>query len=125
MTGLPGDYNQNGVVDAADYVVWRDNEGTTNMLPNDSIGGEIGAAHYNQWRAYFGQSAASGAALGRPSREVVPEPRCLFLVCLGVGGLLAIRALLLAPSTPSGFSILLDVGPCQESLCYPRTVVEF
>ena len=91
VTGLPGDYNQNGVVDAADYVVWRDNEGTTNMLPNDSIGGEIGAAHYNQWRAYFGQSAASGAALGRPSREVVPEPRCLFLVCLGVGGLLAIR----------------------------------
>ena len=47
---MPGDYNQDGIVDAADYVVWRDNEGTTNSLPNDLIGGTIGTAHYNQWR---------------------------------------------------------------------------
>ena len=26
---MPGDYNQNGVVDAADYVVWRNGLGTT------------------------------------------------------------------------------------------------
>ena len=54
---LTGDYNNNGVVDAADYVVWRNNQGTSNALPNDPIGGMIGAAQYNQWRAHFGQTA--------------------------------------------------------------------
>jgi autotransporter-associated beta strand protein len=36
--GLTGDYNSDGTVDAADYVVWRKNDGTTNSLPNDPIG---------------------------------------------------------------------------------------
>ena len=35
---LPGDYNHNGVVDAADYAVYRDNLGTDNVLPNDLVG---------------------------------------------------------------------------------------
>jgi hypothetical protein len=60
-TGLVGDYNGNGIVDAADYIVWRKNQGTTHMLPNDSIGGTIGAAQYDQWRAHFGQTAGSVA----------------------------------------------------------------
>ena len=34
----PGDYNDDGTVNAADYVVWRKNEGTMNVLPNDAIG---------------------------------------------------------------------------------------
>ena len=48
---LPGDYNFDGTVDAADYVVWCKNNGTNNTLPNDPIGGMIGPAHYNQWCA--------------------------------------------------------------------------
>ena len=28
VSDLPGDYNQNGIVDAADYTVWRDNLGS-------------------------------------------------------------------------------------------------
>jgi hypothetical protein len=76
---LPGDYNNNGTVDAADYVVWRENEGTSNPLPNDLIGGTIGAAHYNQWRAHFGQMAGSGAGANLNAR--VPEPTsCLLLL---------------------------------------------
>ena len=49
-----GDYNQNGLVDTADYVTWR-----------NSIGGQLG---YNAWRSKFGTRpvAASG--------ESVPEP---------------------------------------------------
>jgi hypothetical protein len=31
VAGLVGDYNQNGAVDAADYVVWRNNIGTNNV----------------------------------------------------------------------------------------------
>ena len=39
---LPGDYNQNGVVDAADYVLWRKNNNTAITLPNDSTPGTAG-----------------------------------------------------------------------------------
>ena len=59
---LPGDYNGNGVVDAADYVVFRKNQGSSNALPNDAIGGLIGQPHYDQWRAHFGQSLVPAAA---------------------------------------------------------------
>ena len=40
---LAGDYNQNGTVDAADYVVWRNGLGTTYTQD-----------HYDIWRANFG-----------------------------------------------------------------------
>jgi probable HAF family extracellular repeat protein len=59
---LPSDFNGNGVVDGADYVVWRKSGGNS--------------AAYDVWRANFGQPAGSGAAL--PSAEslsaAVPEP---------------------------------------------------
>jgi hypothetical protein len=71
--GLVGDYNDNGVVDAGDYVVWRRNDGTANTLPNDPIGGTVGAAQYDQWRTHFGQPAGSGA--GANASAAVPEPR--------------------------------------------------
>ena len=76
--GLPGDYNNNGTADAADYVVWRNNVGTANPLPNDPIGGTIGAAQYNQWRANFGNTAASRSA----SSTMVPEPATAVLLTL-------------------------------------------
>ena len=78
---LPGDYNKNGNVDAADYVVWRKNEGTSNLLPNDLIGGTIGAAQYDQWRSHFGQIAGSGLAAS--SLATVPEPASTILMILG------------------------------------------
>jgi len=71
-SAVVGDYNGNGVVDAADYVMWRKNEGTTNTLPNDPIGGTIGPAQYDQWRAHFGQTAGSGS--GIDANAAVPEP---------------------------------------------------
>ncbi len=76
---LTGDYNESGVVDAADYVVWRENLGTTNALPNDDIGGTIGPDHYAQWRANFGDSA-NGSALG----SAVPEPVSWILTLAGL-----------------------------------------
>jgi hypothetical protein len=54
---LPGDYNGDNAVDAADYVQWRTGDGSPNG--------------YNIWRANFGRTAASGNGL----MEVrVPEP---------------------------------------------------
>ena len=61
--GLAGDYNLNGIVDAADFVVWRKGLGTT-YTPDD----------YNVWRDHFGQTAAA-AAVQPPPRP--PNRRCL------------------------------------------------
>ena len=54
-TGQEGDFNENGIVDAADYTMWRDNLGSTTALPNDPNGTPVGAAAYDTWKAHFGQ----------------------------------------------------------------------
>ena len=76
---LPGDYNNNNVVDAGDYVVFRKYFNTTHVLPNDAIGGTIGTAQFNQWRANFGKPPGSGVSVG-----TVPEPTALFLLLAGI-----------------------------------------
>jgi hypothetical protein len=68
---LPGDYNQNGVVDAGDYVVWRNSLGQSITLPNDTSPGTVTAADYNVWRENFGRVPASGGGAGLIA---VPEP---------------------------------------------------
>jgi hypothetical protein len=85
---LPGDYNGNGKVDAADYVIWRKNNGTSNLLPNDNgLGTPIGVSHYNLWRANFGDMAGSGSG----SVRAAPEPATLIFVALGVVAILVPR----------------------------------
>jgi hypothetical protein len=62
----PGDYNADGVVDAADYTVWRDGG-----APDDSVEG------YNVWSANYGGSAPlDGSA--------VPEPGAGLLAAIAV-----------------------------------------
>ena len=75
--GMTGDYNNNGVVDAADYTLWRDSMGTNTPLANDSIGGLIGEAHYLQWKQSFGSSGAG-------SGTAVPEPTSVWLMIAGL-----------------------------------------
>jgi hypothetical protein len=79
IAALVGDYNANEVVDAADYVVYRKNEGTTNTLPNDPLGGTIGPDQYTQWRANFGKVPGSGLTAG-----TVPEPTTLTLFVIAL-----------------------------------------
>ena len=100
VPALPGDYNRNGTVDAADYVVWRKNNGTTNALPNDPTGGTIGTAQYNQWRAHFGQTAGSGS--GANANAAVPEPTTLVQLMFAVASwcLRRVRAAEKVPTTP-------------------------
>ena len=74
----PGDYNQNGVVDAADYTVWRDNFGSATSLANDDSPG-VGQDDYTRWKTNFGNGAGSGAALGAGA---VPEPSTLAMLAL-------------------------------------------
>jgi Dockerin type I domain len=64
----PGDYNGDGVVDAADYTRWRSTFGAQNLLAADGNGnGAIDAADYVIWRDHATAFAAHWAA-------AVPEP---------------------------------------------------
>jgi hypothetical protein len=87
---LAGDYNDDGIVDASDYVVWRKNLGGS-FLPNETVTlGSVDEADYDVWRAGFGTTFAGGGAVNRTER--VPEPSSLQLVLLMlVGSILARR----------------------------------
>jgi hypothetical protein len=80
---LVGDYNLNGTVDVADYVVWRR---TLTQMVTPSSGadgngnGTIDSADYDVWRSHFGQPAGSGAGLFEVA--AVPEPATLALLIL-------------------------------------------
>src|SRR5262249_14943677 len=73
-----GDYNRDGTVDAADYVVWRKTLGRNGLAlaADGDANGLVNNADYNIWRAHFGQSVGGGAALpsAHPPLASVPEP---------------------------------------------------
>jgi hypothetical protein len=83
-----GDYNGNGVVDAADYVLWR----KTLTLPASPAGsgadgnqsGTIDSGDYTYWQARFG-NLASGAG----SSVSIPEPPSISSMLIGLGILVA------------------------------------
>jgi autotransporter-associated beta strand protein len=89
---LAGDYDNNGIVDAADFVIWRKNVGQPSQtLPNDTTGVIIGDAQYNLWRSNFGSTTAvpgSGSAL---SGNAVPEPSSICLLMFGLTAMAAMR----------------------------------
>ena len=77
------DYNNNGVVDGADYVLWRNG----GPLQNDATPG-VQPADYNVWRAAFGNTSGSGAGVGGGA---VPEPAALVLFAIGIAACQAAR----------------------------------
>jgi hypothetical protein len=74
VASVPGDYNNNGIVDAGDYVVWRKTLGQTGaaLAADGNANNQIDPGDYDVWRAHFGQSAGSGS--GASSHAAVPEP---------------------------------------------------
>ncbi|MEX2308382.1 MAG: right-handed parallel beta-helix repeat-containing protein [Pirellulales bacterium] len=76
-----GDYNQNEVVDAADYVVWRKTIGNIIAAYSGADGsgnGSVGQEDYGVWRTHFGQElpppgAGSGAAATAFGESTVQE----------------------------------------------------
>ncbi|QDT70075.1 hypothetical protein MalM25_30200 [Planctomycetes bacterium MalM25] len=79
--GLPGDFNADGSVDAADYTVWRDNLNSGFGLNGngDESGGSAGVvdgADYALWQSQYGGSGAPSSQFG----VAVPEPNSLGLL---------------------------------------------
>jgi hypothetical protein len=71
LSSLLGDFNDDGTVDAADYVFWR------------KIGSS--STDYNDWRANFGNTSFSGsgartATSSEPRLTAVPEPAAASLL---------------------------------------------
>ncbi|MGD9635416.1 MAG: PEP-CTERM sorting domain-containing protein [Pirellulales bacterium] len=79
--GLPGDYNEDGNVNAADYTVWRDKMGAA-TLPNRSplLTGPVGQSDYQFWKERYGTSGSGSIA------STVPEPSALVLISLVMVG---------------------------------------
>lgn len=91
-TSPTGDYNGNLVVDAGDYVVWRETlTQSANPAGSGADGNESGTidpGDFDYWTAKFGNAvpaAAQGAQTG-----LVPEPGAAVLI-LAVLGLLRLR----------------------------------
>ncbi|MEO2045165.1 MAG: hypothetical protein ABGX16_01160 [Pirellulales bacterium] len=54
---LPGDYSLNGIVDAADYTIWRDTLGsTTDLRADGNFDNVVDQEDYDYWRVRFGNT---------------------------------------------------------------------
>lgn len=92
-TTLAGDYNNNGKVDAADYVLWRNG----GPLSNETVTpGSATSEDYTVWRSNFGNTG-SGVGAG----ATVPEPGAIALCVLAAGGGLLRRRAKAAGVAPS------------------------
>jgi hypothetical protein len=81
--GVNGDYNNNGIADAADYVVWRKRLNQDVTLPNDTTPGTVRQADYGVWRMNYNKGVAgSGAGDGLFMGGEVPEPAGCVLAAL-------------------------------------------
>ena len=77
---LGGDYNNDQVVDSADYVTWRKMVGTSglNLIADGNGDTVVNSADYDIWRAAFGNAATSG--FGVENAAAVPEHATLSLL---------------------------------------------
>jgi autotransporter-associated beta strand protein len=88
ISGLAGDFNNDGYVDAADYSLWRDNEGAVEgTLENvGEVLGVIGSEHYDLWASNYGATIYAAAST---SAVAIPEPHASALLLLALGALIA------------------------------------
>lgn len=79
---LPGDYNHDDRVDAADYGVWRKTLSSTTTLAADGSGNQqVDQADFDVWRRNFGTSIAGGGL----AISAVPEPNGWVLAVISFG----------------------------------------
>lgn len=100
------DYNEDGVIDAADYAFWRDNLGASITLPNQDPAAAtpslVDGEDYEYWRARFGATLPETefrtgsvvfetSASAGPVAGAVPEPGAGFLMLVGLGMVVVVR----------------------------------
>jgi hypothetical protein len=84
LPNVPGDYNGNRVVDAADYTIWRDHLGQTGATAAQGDGtgdGSVTVADFDYWKLRFGNTSGSGGGIVQGG---VPEPSSMLLVVIGL-----------------------------------------
>jgi hypothetical protein len=98
LVNVPGDYNNNGIVDAADYVLWRKTLGTIGEgLAADSDNSNIvGPEDYVTWREHFGETRHDQHEHhhhggGTDSSTGVPEPASFLLIVTTLWFLMPMR----------------------------------
>jgi hypothetical protein len=82
--GLPGDFNDDGAVDAADYTVWRNSVGQIgNVAADGNEDDVVDDEDYALWKSNYGRIEAGGS--GSHGVAAIPEPTTgaltLFAVC--------------------------------------------
>lgn len=73
-TDLPGDFNNDGIVDLADYSVWRNNLGAASedvIAENGNNSGVVDTGDFDLWRLNFGHTASPS---NQATAQSIPEP---------------------------------------------------
>jgi hypothetical protein len=95
ITTIPGDYNGDDVVSAADYTVWRNALGTavaTRGTGGDgNFDGQVTMADYHIWKRNFGKTLGGPGAGGVAGEVAVPEPASATICLLAAIGFIAAR----------------------------------
>jgi T5SS/PEP-CTERM-associated repeat protein len=80
-----GDYNRDGLVDSADYVVWRKllDQAGPGLVADGDDNNIVNDADYQIWRTNFGSTIAAPAA----GAAAVPEPAAALLVYFAAAGI--------------------------------------
>jgi len=83
---LQGDYNGNGAVDTADYVVWRTQNGQsgTGLAADGDGNGTVNDLDFDYWRARYGNTGGSGAGSSLAGNQAVPEPATSAMLALAI-----------------------------------------
>jgi hypothetical protein len=89
---VAGDYNADGKVDTADYVLWRNSVGSVNLAADGNRDGQIDQLDYQVWRAHVGEAAASAAARSSLGDIAVPEPASAMLLLIAAAGSATVSA---------------------------------
>lgn len=84
----PGDYNVDGLVDAGDYVRWRDTLGAEGigLFADGNLDEMVDEADYDHWVNNFGEVASGTGS------TTVPEPSAIVLCFLAVLGIVSVQS---------------------------------
>ncbi len=83
VRSVPGDFNVDGAVNAADYTLWRDRVGHTGagLIADGNFDGDVDNDDYLVWKAAFGFERGPLTA-GAAAVSAVPEPGALVLAAM-------------------------------------------